>query len=342
MPLSLDPAGTRGALTLAAAAYLLFAASRALGAVEGRRVARWIAWTALVLSVIGIGGKTLFADGRIYWFWAPVEPGAAPFGAIINRNHFAVWAALAAPLIAGCLALHMARAREQAPSKGLTFATLSDARAPWLIFSALVTIAALVTTGSRSGFAALVAACAAAVLMIRIRAGGRTAAGIAVGAIVLGIGVIGWAQSDRLLTRLGATGSEGDSRQEIWRQSGAIAARYPLAGVGLGAFPAGMAHYQTGTRAMFFNHAHNQYLELAAEGGLLLGVPLAIFAVSATRRIRRALRSDPGAYFWLRVGAAAGLAALLVAAVWESPFRTPATLMLAATAAGLATATRRV
>jgi O-antigen ligase len=120
-----------------------------------------------------------------------------------------------------------------------------------------------------------------------------------------------------------------------------MAARYPLTGVGLGAFPAGMAHYQTGSRAMFFNHAHNQYLELAAEGGLLLAIPLAIFAVSAARRIHRALRSDPGTYFWLRVGAAAALAALLFAAIWESPFRTPATLMLAATAAGLATTARR-
>ena len=338
LPLSLDPAATRLALALAIAAYLLFAASRAAAA---SRVARWVAWTALALSVVGIGGRMLFVDGRIYWFWMPVEPGAAPFGAIINRNHFAAWAAIAAPLIAGCLASQIEKHRAHTSSSGFLHGVLSDARSLWLLFSLVVTIAALVTTGSRSGFAAIVSACAAAMLMVRVRVGRRAAAGFAVAAIVLGLGVIGWTQSDRLITRLSATGTEGDSRQEIWRQSAAMAGHYPLAGVGLGAFPTGMTYYQTGTRQIFFNHAHNQYLELGAEGGLLLAIPLLIFLMRALLVIARALRTDRGSDFWLRAGAAAGFAALLVAAIWESPFRTPATLMLAATAAGLATASPR-
>ena len=41
---------------------------------------------------------------------------------------------------------------------------------------------------------------------------------------------------------------------------------------------------------------------------------------------------------WLRVGAAGALAGLAIVCIWESPFRTPATLMLAAVAAGLASA----
>lgn len=341
LPLSLDPASTRLALVLAAAAYWLFAAARAIDGVEGGRVARWVAWTALALSVIGIGGRTLFSDGRIYWFWSPLEPGAAPFGAIINRNHFAVWAALAAALTAGSFASQASRRRQDAPAKARLIAAMTDARAPWLLFSMLITIAALITTGSRSGFAAIVAAAAAAMLMVRLRAGRRVAAGFAVAAVMLGVAVIGWAQSDRLLTRLSTTGGQADSRQTIWHQSAAMARRYPLTGVGLGAFPAGMAYYQAGSRDVFFNHAHNQYLELGAEGGLMLAIPLVLFLTAAVVRIRRELRADGGSYFWMRAGAAAGLAGLLIAAIWESPFRTPATLMLAAAAVGLATANRR-
>ena len=340
-PLSLDPRRTRVMLMIAASAFALYTAARHLAPHEGRRLARWIAWLALAASLIGFGARTLFPDGRIYGFWTPLERGAAPFGAVINRNHFAAWAIMAVVIALGGLAAHAARRREHTPARRALVATLSDTRALWLLFAAAVTVAAIVTTASRSGFAALVAAAAAAILLMRRRAGARAMTVVAVAGAVCLIAAMSWARPDRLLSRLEMSGSELGLRQTIWKESAAISARYPLAGVGAGAFPSAMAFYQTGSREVFFNHAHNQYLETAVEGGLLLGVPIAVMLIALIRRIGRRMRAEHGSALWLRIGAAAALAGLAVACIWESPFRTPATLMLAAVAAGLASADPR-
>lgn len=335
-PLSLDPRSTRVALMLALAAFGLYAATRRLAACEGLRLGRWIAWLALAAALLGIGGGTLFPDGRIYGFWLPLERGASPFGAIINRNHFAAWALMAAVITIGVLAAHAARRRAHTPPSRARVAALSDMRALWLLFAAMVTVVAIVMTASRSGFAALVAASAAALLLMRRRAGGRALIAAAIVGMLCLAAALSWARPDRLLTRLDESGSGIDARQAIWRQSFDIARRHPLTGVGVGAFPAAMAYYQTGPRDVFFNHAHNQYLETAAEGGLLLALPLAVLGLALVQRIRLGLRGDHGSYFWLRVGSSAALAGLAAACIWETPFRTPATLMLAAAAAGLA------
>lgn len=336
MPLSLDPIRTRTLLLLSMAAFLLHAATRQIAAQDGRLLARWIAWIAMLAALVGFGGPTLFPDGRIYGFWTPIESGAAPFGAIINRNHFAAWAILAAVMTLGGLAAHVSRQRQHAPRGRALTTMLGDTRALWLIFAAALTVAAIVMTASRSAFAALVAAAAAAMGLMRRRAGARTMILMgAAGALCL-VAAMSWARPDRLLSRLDAAPGELGVRQAIWQQSAAIARRYPVAGVGAGAFPSAMAFYQSGTRDVFFNHAHNQYLEFAAEGGLLLMLPLAVFGAALVRRVARGLREDRGSFFWLRAGAAAALAGLAIMCIWESPFRTPAVLMLAAVAAGLA------
>ncbi|HUF24471.1 MAG TPA: O-antigen ligase family protein [Vicinamibacterales bacterium] len=337
-PLSLDPRTTRVTLMLALAAFGLHVAARRVGTREGRRLGRWIAWLALAAALLGLGGGTLFPDGRIYGFWRPLERGASPFGAIINRNHFAAWAIMAAVITLGVLAAHASRRRAHTPPARARVAALGDTRGLWLLFAAVVTVAAIVMTASRSGFAALVAASGAAMVLMRRRAGARA---IAAAAIVAGLclaAALSWARPDRLITRFDAPDSGMGVRQTIWQQSRGVARRYPVTGVGAGAFPAAMAYYQTGPRDVFFNHAHNQYLETAAEGGLLLGLPVIVLSAALIVRIGRRLREDRDSYFWLRVGSAAALAGLAVACLWETPFRTPATLMLAAVAAGLAAA----
>lgn len=337
-PLTLDPALTRVALMLAASALALFLTVRETAAAHGRALARWIAWIALVGACLGIGRSTLFPDGRIYGFWAPIEHGAAPFGAIINRNHFAAWALVAIGIVAGAFIAQVARRRERAAPARRLAAMLSDTRGAWLLFSAALLTASIILTASRAGFVGLVAASAGALALTRKRAGAVglvlfTAIGIA-----CVVAALSWARPDRLLTRLGGESGSGGTRSTIWRETAAIAARYPVAGVGLGAFPTAMTVYQEAPRRVFFNHAHNQYLELAAEGGLLMSLALLLFAGGVARAAGKALASDAGSFFWLRAGATAALAGIAVLSIWESPFRTPATLMITAVAAGLAAA----
>jgi O-antigen ligase len=157
------------------------------------------------------------------------------------------------------------------------------------------------------------------------------------------VAALNWAQPDVLIARI-EEGSQAGLRQTIWRESIDIAKRYPIAGVGAGAYPAAMRYYQSGPRGprtVFFNHAHNQYIETLTEGGAALTIAILVLIASIVWSAVRGLGADRGSGFWLRAGAVSALAGLAVVCVWESPFRTPATLMLAAVAAGLATQDER-
>jgi O-antigen ligase len=124
-------------------------------------------------------------------------------------------------------------------------------------------------------------------------------------------------------------------RLAIWRDAVPVIADFPLTGVGAGAFGSAMRLYQTSPRTYYHNEAHNQYLQIVSEGGMLLGVPAAFtlcgFIAAAWRQLRR--RDDP--VHWMRVAAAAALVGVAVQSVWETGLTLPANGMLAAALAGL-------
>ncbi len=103
-----------------------------------------------------------------------------------------------------------------------------------------------------------------------------------------------------------------------------------------------MTHYQqtrfwvgSMQRWAHFNNAHSHYVQVAAEGGLLLTVPVLFALVWLWTLGRRALRGDRGEMFWARVGAAAGLVGLAVQSIWEVALTMPANAVLGGVLAGL-------
>ena len=96
-----------------------------------------------------------------------------------------------------------------------------------------------------------------------------------------------------------------------------------------------MLVYQKSDRVVYFNQAHNQYLQIVAEGGLLLSVPAAVALLSFVRLARRRVMSDRSAVVWLRIGATGGLLAVMVQSLWETGLRMPANAALAAVLAAV-------
>jgi O-antigen ligase len=164
-------------------------------------------------------------------------------------------------------------------------------------------------------------------------------------AIVIMLLGAGESTTTRLAGRFAETLESRDvSRLTIWRETLPIASDFPVTGVGAGAFSHAMLKYQQ-TRTFVphlgtewhFNQAHNHYLQLLAEGGLLLTLPTAIVAIAFVRLVRRRLRDDTGELRSVRLGAVAGLAGVAVQSLWEVPLTMPAAALLAATLAALAT-----
>lgn len=332
--LSLAPgAWLWGIGTFAMAVLCFWIAREAAHAHGARLIARSVAWMGLVASLLAVIQPALFPNDKIYGIWQPLAPMAHPAGPIVSRNHFAAWVLLALPLTLGYLAAH-ARTHWINRSRQVQF--LADTRALWLTAAAALMAAALFVTHSRAGILGFGAAAAFGLF----RGWRRTAAGgrlmLLLYAAILLAAVLAWSRLDVTMDRFDQALAAWGGRPEIWRESAQLAARFWPAGVGLGAFDFAMAVYQTATRSVLFNHAHNQYLHMFVEGGVLVSAPLFIGVVAFLVLAARRLREDRTPIVHLREGALAGVCGLAVQSIWETPLLTPVVLMLLAVAAGIA------
>jgi len=86
-----------------------------------------------------------------------------------------------------------------------------------------------------------------------------------------------------------------------------------------------MTAYQTSDRSIHFEQAHNDYLQLLAEGGILLGAAVVATLAIFVSEIRRRFREAPheGTTYWARVGAVIGLVAIAVQSLFEFSLQIP-------------------
>jgi hypothetical protein len=94
--------------------------------------------------------------------------------------------------------------------------------------------------------------------------------------------------------------------------------------------------YQQTARDVLFNNAHDEYLQLQAEGGSALLIITLAGIVLVAKAGRARVSGDAGAHRCLRIGACAGLAGIAVQSIWEAGLRAPANLMLVAIVAAIA------
>lgn len=336
LPLSLNPGAWLFGAGLWIAGIATFIWTRDMLEAHGaRRVSRSVAWLGLALAIVALVQPAVFPNGLIYGFWSPESPTSHSTGPIISRNHYAAWIVLAWPLAVGYLFAH-GRSHWKNRRTARAVLVLSDTRAFWLLLAAALMLASLLVTESRAGAIGFAAAVLTLALQVWRRTGtvGRLSL---VGFFVLTALAVGlWATPDALLNRFDRAWSGADGgRPGIWAQTMVLVRLFPLTGVGLGTFDVVMPAYQTGSFDTLLNHAHNQYLHLLAEGGLLFVVPLTLAALSFASVAWRRLRQEDTAAVHLRQGALAGLVGLAVLSVFEVPLLTPAVLFLAAVNAGI-------
>jgi O-antigen ligase len=334
-PISIDPRASLHASLVFGASLAVFWSVRAMfGVGRIRTVARGVAFWGLVAATIGIL-QNASGTRLVYWWWVPQSDGPPGFGPFINRNHFAGWAVMAIALTLGYLAART-HARDELDRYRSFAARLRrrlDARTIWLLGAVGTLLTGLVLTLSRSGLAAAVAAAAVARLAASAsRAGARSWWWAVAGAAV--VFAIFWTGPAMLLDRWQAADIGQSGRLVIWRETLPVVRDFLLTGAGVGTYGAVMTVYQS-DRAVHFNQAHNHYLQVLAEGGLMLfglvaGAAWAFLAAALER-----VRHDRSGMRWLRVGAAAGLAGIAVQSLWETPARMPANALLAAVLAAV-------
>jgi O-antigen ligase len=335
-PLSIDPAATGWALALGAALVLLFWSARDVMAGGGlRATARGIAWIGLALSAVALVQHGT-APGLLYWWIRPVGRRPTPFGPYVNRNDLATWLIMAAPLAAG-YGLARVESRRRARGARVDVESLLDPTSLWLVASVFFMVATLLVAMSRSGLIGAAAGLAGLMWLARRRmprAGMGWMAAILASVVAAAATYASW---NALATRIEETLTVGlGGRREIWERTWAMASDFLITGVGVGAFERAMTVYQRQPHVFYFNHAHNEYLQLLAEGGIVLAVPAAIAAAAAAWQIWRRVDTDRTAVFWIRAGAASGMLAVAVQSVWDTGLRMPANAVLFALLAAIA------
>ncbi len=344
-PLTIAPAETVVALALfIALAAFLIGLAQVLREVNVDRLVMRLVTVGVILALVGIVQKRFDIENHplVYGFWTP-QNGGGPFGPFVNKNHFAGWMLMMLPLAAGyCFGLIASRQRagREAWARRLTWLTEPEASRIALVgFAVLAMGTALALTGSRSGVAGFAVAMLVLAYFALRRAHRVRGRALALSGLVAVLGgAIAWAGVGPMLARFSAAGSDLPARLAGWRDALRIVRDFPVAGIGLGTFERAMLVYQTGDRHLIFAQAHNDYLQLAAEGGLLVGVPAAVAIAVLARTIWRRFATGPESALalWIRAGAVAGLAAIATQSLVEFSLQVPGNAVLFALLAAMA------
>jgi len=245
------------ALLYSSYAMLCFLAGQALlrGAQARSLAVVFSVYGAILASFALIQG--ISSNGKLYWIRQP-RMGGWIYGPYVNHNHYAGLMEMLVPIPLVLSLTRLASSKTRAVAAAV----------------AAVMVGTIFLSGSRGGMFAIVAELVIlAVLIIKQKQGLRTAIGIGVFlAIVVGLLVwVGGAELSRRIATAGPSHSEisSDIRHYINRDGLKMFLKRPVLGWGLGTFPVVYPQFRTFYTNFFVNEAHNDYLQLLVEMGLL-------------------------------------------------------------------------
>ena len=237
---------------------LLFLLSQAFVRRSHWRGFVWFVMTlGFLVSVFAILQHLTF-NGKLYWF-REMRFGGLPFGPYVNRNHFAGFAEIVIPVALVPLVLGKVR-RE---------------RLFLVALFAMVPIVALLLSASRGGivsFAVQMLLLFVLLLIRRIRSRFVVIGGVVVLCAAM---FVSWIGVQQVLSRFVgietlevSAGKRSAMRQGTWQ----LFLDHPLLGTGLGTFEIVFPPYDSVFDGKIANHAHNDYLEVLAETGMVGGL----------------------------------------------------------------------
>jgi O-antigen ligase len=339
--LSIRPQATvLGLAFVAAYGLLTLGLARLLTRSSARTAAGAVVIVGYALGLFGVMNRALFT-GRIYGFWEPLM-GGTPFGPFVNRNHFAGWMVMAMPLALGLFLAQVSAGMRDVEGglrgRLLWFGSPEAGRTVLVGFGILIMALSLVLTLSRSGMIAAAISLLVTLLVATVRPLGRWRFALVFVFLMATVMLVAeMAGTERIQGRFaGANPQTIGGRLPIWADTVQIASAFFPFGSGLNTFGIATLMYQRSMPGLHLAEAHNDYLQLAAEGGLLLGVPIVITIVAFMRRLRARFRESDEASYWLRVGAVTGMGAVAIQSLVEFSLQMPGNAVFAVVLLALA------
>ena len=325
--LSLDPYSTRFAVMQLAVYFVFFAA--ALVFINNRKRLKKIVLTIIIFAAAFafFGILQRLANIEAIYGLRP-SPQAIPFASFVNQHHFAAFMEMT---IAFPLALLFGRA------------TKKDKIALLVIAAVLMGIA-IVLTGSRGAFLSLIGVVGFIIVtnLLQKRKNAESSAfeaaknpyrnfallggGIALFLILVGA-VIFLGGDESLLRGIGLQSGQADvtsGRTHYWQIALKVIFDYPFLGAGLNSFGTAYTQYDTWNGAYQVQHAHNDYLEILADAGILGFACIAAFAILLFKQSLQIIRKSSDSFrLNAAIGALAGCFGILLHSFFDFPLRTP-------------------
>jgi len=220
------------------------------------------------------------ANGKLYWLRQPCCGGSI-YGPYVNHNHYAGLMELLIPIPLVISMTHLVHEKERLAAG----------------VAAAIMVGTVFLSGSRGGMIAiLVELIAFAIVVFRKQKGIRIAIS-AVAFVVVLVSLLAWLGGKELTSRVSSISTEAHSeisggvRLSIDRDGLKMFRHKPILGWGLGTFPVVYPQFRSFYTNFFVNEAHNDYLQLLAEMGLV-GFGLMIwFVVLGYRRALRKIKN---------------------------------------------------
>ena len=293
---------------------LLFALTLVL--VRSRRRIRWLA-------------VTIVAAGLVQAVWGGMEAlttrSGIATGGYVNRNHLAGFLEMSLAVGIGLLIAQLggASAKGWRNRLGALFDLLLSPKAI-LRLSLVIMVIALVLTRSRMGniafFSSLLVT--GSIALVLSRHATRSTVILIASLLVVDVFLVGaWFGVDRVVERIEQTvekadiaaGDIGDDRQLAYAHATTLVADYPALGAGPGSFHAVFPRYAGADVGGFYDHAHNDYLQFAAETGWIgLGLLGLIVVLSLAEALRAQYRRHDPLMRGMAFAAVMGIVSLLI------------------------------
>jgi len=276
------------------------------------------------------------------WF-RHVPDNSMIVGPYICHNHFAGLMEMIFPVVLAFFFFYRPRIHTTSVFKGI-IEIFSQEKANIHILiggAALLIVSSVFVSLSRGGMLSLTLSLVffTCLLFKRKISRGNTILIIAV-VLLTGVSVswFGWDQIFQRFEKLkNAHGIIHDSRLDFWKDSKNIIVDFPVTGSGFGTFIDVYPSYQTIRGDILVDHAHNDYIELLSEGGLIGFSLVALFIYLLFLKTYRMFITRKEAYcVYIYMGAVTGVVSILIHSFTDFNLQIPANRLWFFFTAGLA------
>lgn len=260
----------------------------------------------------------LFYNEKIFWF-RELTAGGTPFGPFVNRNHYAGFMEMVFPV---SLSIFLAykpvvtytsfreKVAEMFSQKRTNTYILTGLASTLMAVSVFLSL-------SRGGIISLSLSMIFFGLLVYFGKTGKKRGFLVIVIFLIIVLSVGWFGWDHVFERFSKVrdiqGNIEVNRQTIWKDTAAIIRDFPVTGTGFGTLVNIYGKYRTLEGESVLYHAHNDYLEVLSDGGLIAFLLSAWFLVSVFyKSFRKYLNRKDSYAIYLYIGSATGVISLLI------------------------------